>query len=272
MSNDSSKAASSADSTLTQGQEQERIPTSHVAWGPGTAILYGFLGAAIGVQVLLQFAVVFFMMALGMNESAISSWMSTISGQFIYTAAAEVSMFAAIFLYLTSRNASLRSIGLAKPRPSYIGIALLGVIVYFALYMLAVVIVSVFLPSIDLNQRQELGFNNPAGIAEYLMIFISLVVLPPIAEEVVFRGFIFSGLRSKLRFVPTALITSVLFAVLHLQFDSGAPLLWVAAIDTFILSFVLCFIREKTNSIWPTIGVHAIKNGIAFMLLYIFVQ
>lgn len=271
MSGDSSKVPISLPPILSQEQGISSA-AKEASWGPGAAILYGFLGAAIGIQVVVQFAVVFFMMALGMKESAISSWMSTISGQFIYMAIAEVSMFTAIFLYIRSRRSGLSSIGLNRPRLAYIGVALLGLVVYFALYMLAVAAVSILLPSIDLNQRQELGFNNPVGLAEYLMIFVSLVVLPPFVEEVIFRGFIFSGLRSKLRFLPTAFITSVLFAVLHLQFGSSTPLLWVAAIDTFILSFVLCFIREKTNSIWPTVGVHAIKNGIAFMLLYVFVR
>jgi membrane protease YdiL (CAAX protease family) len=59
-----------------------------------------------------------------------------------------------------------------------------------------------------------------------------------------------------------------LFGVAHLQFGSGAPLLWVAALDTFTLSIVLCYLREKTGSVWAGVFLHAIKNAIAFVALF----
>jgi len=84
-----------------------------------------------------------------------------------------------------------------------------------------------------------------------------------------FRGFVYTGLRTKLQPVGSALITSAVFASLHLEFGNGAPLLWVAAIDTFILSLVLCYLREKTGSLWPGICLHALKNFVAFATLYL---
>jgi len=94
-------------------------------------------------------------------------------------------------------------------------------------------------------------------------------VLPPLIEETVFRGFVYSGLRTKLKPVVAALITSAVFASLHLEFGNGKPLLWVAALDTFTLSMVLCYLRQKTNSLWPGIVLHALKNGLAFMSLFV---
>jgi membrane protease YdiL (CAAX protease family) len=94
-------------------------------------------------------------------------------------------------------------------------------------------------------------------------------VLPPIVEETVFRGFIFTGLRGKLKFVWAAVLTSLLFATAHLEFGSGKPLLWVAGLDTFTLSLALCYLREKTGSLWPGILLHALKNGVAFLSLFV---
>ncbi|MEJ0073120.1 MAG: CPBP family glutamic-type intramembrane protease [Candidatus Saccharibacteria bacterium] len=45
----------------------------------------------------------------------------------------------------------------------------------------------------------------------------------------------------------------------------------MGAIDTFTLSVVLCYIREKTGTLWSGVLIHALKNGIAFLSLYIFV-
>ena len=101
-----------------------------------------------------------------------------------------------------------------------------------------------------------------------MLVFISLVLLPPVVEEIVARGFLYTGLRSKLPKIVAALITSALFAAAHLQWGSGAPLLWVAALDTFTLSLVLVYLREKTGGLAASMGVHMLKNGLAFVVLF----
>ena len=178
-------------------------------------------------------------------------------------------MFASIILYLRRYKISLSTIGLNRFRGKYLIYVVLGTVVYFLAYFLVVSVVAAFVPSLNLQQEQNIGFNNPSGAMQLAMVFISLVVLPPIAEETIFRGFMYTGLRTKLTFPIAAVITSVFFAMGHLQIGQGTPLLWVAGIDTFVLSMVLCFIRERTGSIWPTLGIHMVKNFIAFMALYI---
>jgi membrane protease YdiL (CAAX protease family) len=65
-------------------------------------------------------------------------------------------------------------------------------------------------------------------------------------------------------------ITSSLFAIAHLQVGSGEPLLWSAAVDTFVLSLILIYLREKTGSLWTSVGLHSLKNFIAFLGLFVF--
>jgi uncharacterized protein len=78
------------------------------------------------------------------------------------------------------------------------------------------------------------------------------------------RGYLFSGLRMVWRFWPAVLVTSLFFGAAHLEFGSGGPLVWAAAIDTFILSAVLCFLRERTGALYAGIAVHMLNNLIAF--------
>lgn len=94
-------------------------------------------------------------------------------------------------------------------------------------------------------------------------------MLPPLVEELLMRGFLYKGLKNGLRRAWAVLITSALFAIAHLQFGSGSALLWAAAIDTFVLSLVLIYLVEKSRSLWPAIGVHAMKNGFAFLFLFV---
>jgi len=236
--------------------------------GPFTGVLYGFGVALLGVQIGVGLLLGFVLGLSGMGSSEINQWVSTIHGQFIFTAVAEVMMFGAIIAYLRYHKIKLATIGLHRFRAKYLLYVFLGTVAYFLIYFLVVSLVAAFVPSLNLQQEQNVGFKDPSGAFQLAMVFISLVILPPIAEETVFRGFMYTGLRSKLAFPVAAVITSIFFAMGHLQIGQGTPLLWIAGIDTFILSMVLCYVREKTGSIFPTIGIHMVKNLIAFVFLY----
>lgn len=140
---------------------------------------------------------------------------------------------------------------------------------YFAIYIALVLALKALIPSLNTGQEQELGFGEHVAGADLAYVLMSLVLLPPIVEEILVRGFLYTGLRSKFPKIPAALITSILFAMAHLQFGSGNALLWIAALDTFTLSMVLVYLRDKTDSLVAPIGVHMLKNGIAFMSLFI---
>jgi membrane protease YdiL (CAAX protease family) len=93
--------------------------------------------------------------------------------------------------------------------------------------------------------------------------------MPAIVEEILVRGFLYSGLLKKLSVVSAALIASGIFALAHLQFLSGQPLVFIAAIDTFVLSLALIWLRQKTGNIWPGVVVHMLKNSLAFVSIFI---
>jgi membrane protease YdiL (CAAX protease family) len=93
------------------------------------------------------------------------------------------------------------------------------------------------------------------------MAFIALVIIAPIAEEVLFRGYLYGKLRSHASVLVATLLTSALFGAVHMQ--------WNVAIDTFILSLAMCYLRELTGTIWAGTLVHMIKNGLAFTLIFI---
>lgn len=192
--------------------------------------------------------------------------------QLSFIGAVDVLSLGAVAYFLRQRKASFDSIGLNKPALKHVVYMLSGFAVYFVLYILSIIFISKFIPGLKLDQKQELGFNGAAHGRELIPIFISLVLLPPVVEEIVVRGFLFSGLRSKWSLPVSAIITSALFAAAHLGEGGSGGLLWVAGIDTFILSMVLCYMRDKTGSLWPGIGIHMIKNGLAFILLFNIVQ
>jgi membrane protease YdiL (CAAX protease family) len=192
----------------------------------------------------------------------------SVIAQFVYILLAETFAIWLVFKLLRWARVKRQQIGMIRPRVKDIVYTLSGYGVYFVSYIIVIVIASHFSNLINIGQSQKIGFESASGTGPLILVFISLVVLPPIAEEIMFRGFLFSSLRQKFRFRYAVIITSVLFGIAHLQFGSGAPLLWVAAIDTFILSCVLCYLREKSNSLWPSILLHGLKNFIAYIALF----
>ena len=73
-----------------------------------------------------------------------------------------------------------------------------------------------------------------------------------------FRGFLFQGLMcSRLGPTGAVLLTSLLWAVIHLQYGP------VEITFIFLLGVVLGCIRLKTGSIWTPFLVHAVSNLIA---------
>jgi membrane protease YdiL (CAAX protease family) len=85
---------------------------------------------------------------------------------------------------------------------------------------------------------------------------VMLVVVAPVAEELIFRGLGFAALGSVA--VP---VTSLLFAVAH-----GLPSLLV---EVAVAGLVLAEIRRRTASVLPGIGVHMTFNGLALVIAFL---
>lgn len=203
-----------------------------------------------------------------LNADQADAWLqSSAWGTFVFVLLIEVATLLLIYYFLKVRRLKFSFLGLNKPKYKYLLYAVIGFVAYFIIYIVGLIIAKAFFPGLDLEQKQELGFDTATQGWDLLPILISLVVIPPLAEEIVARGFLFGGLRTRLNFIVAAVITSALFALAHLG-EASNGLLWVAAIDTFILSLVLCYFREKTGSLWPSIYIHMLKNGLAFIILF----
>lgn len=264
MSKDSSKK-----SPIEQAAEVTAME-SKVPWSPILAVV-----AVVVIYFVSQFvgglALSLYPAIRHWNDVQANKWINnSIFAQFIYVAIAEALTVFAVVQFLKHYKISLKLIGIKRFKGEDVLYALTGFGIYFISYAIVLQIVTKLIPSLNVNQQQQIGFNNAAGVGQLVLTAISLVILPPIAEEILMRGFLYTSLKKSLPKIVAALITSIIFATAHLEFGQGAPLLWVAAIDTFVLSLVLVFIRERTGRLWGSMGVHALKNTVAFISIYIF--
>ncbi len=256
----------SAENVTRQSTELGR-PRS-TPWGPLASVLYGLGVAFVGGSVLAGVIVTAILSMLGVSSQAITNWYSGAFGGLVYSLIGAACTAGLIAWYVRLRNGRLSDLGIVAFKWRQLRVAFGGIIVYLIVYISAASVLQALVPAFNLEQKQDIGFTTPNGSLQLAAVFIALVIIPPLIEELVFRGFIFSGLRRRFGIAITAVLTSILFAVGHLQFGNGAPLLWSAATDTFILSMVMCYVRERTGSITPTIIMHMLKNALAFYYLY----
>lgn len=140
---------------------------------------------------------------------------------------------------------------------------LLSLLAFFLYIIVSGFILDLFknFPWFQVNQAQDVGFSHYLIGLDRIFAFISLVILAPIFEELIFRGWLYGKIRKKISLIPAILIVSILFGFMHGQ--------WNVGVNVFVLSLFLCGLREFTGTIYASILLHMIKNGLAFYFMYV---
>ena len=141
-----------------------------------------------------------------------------------------------------------------------IGLAPIGYAVSILLAYVLTAAFSIF-PWFNAAEAQNVGFNNIATGLDRVVAFIALAVVAPIAEELIFRGWLYGKLRAHVNMVISIIIVSLLFAIAHLQ--------WNVGVTVFAMSVVNCLLREITGTIYSGTILHIIRNAIAFYAVFI---
>lgn len=99
------------------------------------------------------------------------------------------------------------------------------------------------------------------------LLWMAVVVAAPIFEEVFFRGFLFEGFRcSRLGPAGAVILTSILWAVIHLQYD----LYEISSV--FVFGVVLGIARSRTDSVLVPIAMHSLNNLVATIEAAVFIH
>lgn len=247
-----------------------RVP--RVPWNPWFGIVFLVLAYYFS-QFVSGLLLSVFPLIRHWNYRQSTDWLNnSVPAQFIYVLLAESLMIGALYVFLRVYRQRFSVIGFVKPRWRDLGFGLIGALIYYVLYLfIAVPLVTHLLPSLNVDQAQQIGFQHVHGLAQLTLTFISLAILPPLAEEIMVRGFLYSSWRKAVPKLVAITLTSLMFASAHLPEGGAAGPLYIAAVDTFVLSVVLIGLRERTGSLWAGITTHAIKNSVAFMALFIFI-
>lgn len=122
---------------------------------------------------------------------------------------------------------------------------------YFYLIILGVILslmYNVFAYYLNFALKTSL-FDNNSNVAVTLL---STGILGPIIEELMFRGIIYNELKSKYSNMKSILITTIFFAIIHINI--------IQILYALIIGFILIFVYEKYNNIKAPIILHMASN------------
>jgi CAAX protease family protein len=98
-------------------------------------------------------------------------------------------------------------------------------------------------------------YQTALGTGWLLPLWIAIIVITPLGEELLFRGFLFRGwLQSPNDASLAIILTSGLWAIIHLQYD------WFVIAQVFTFGLLLGWMRWATGSTILTMLLHGLIN------------
>jgi membrane protease YdiL (CAAX protease family) len=91
------------------------------------------------------------------------------------------------------------------------------------------------------------------------LVFLSGVVIAPIAEEIVFRGYLYKAFRDRFRPSYAIVLSAALFSAIHFEL--------LAAAQLFVIGVVCAYVYEETGNLMAPITLHVLNNAVAFLYL-----
>ncbi len=182
----------------------------------------------------------------------------SVMANFILAVASAIAGLGLVFGYVRHYKVSWQSLGWRRFKVLQAVGYLLAIFIIFVIGAELLIQLLALVDPAAANQAQSDTLIDGAVHHRWLAI-IGLVIVPPIIEETVFRGFIFPALAKRWGWWPGAIASSVLFGFAHLQANVG--------LYTFLLGLLLCFMYTRLRSIFPGMALHMINNYLAFLAL-----
>jgi membrane protease YdiL (CAAX protease family) len=130
--------------------------------------------------------------------------------------------------------------------------------------VLAGMLVQLF-PGLSDARASNTELLRQQSFAGLLVFAVLAVTVAPVLEELLFRGLVLRGLMLRIGFWPAALLSSAVFGLLHATAADASGLLVVASIT--VLGLGLCLLVRRTGRLGPSIGVHALHNAVAVLVV-----
>lgn len=170
-----------------------------------------------------------------------------------------VLLMATSALVIRVRGGNLKQYLALRPFSLAVGMGMIGLLLIFMIGSQALTYVL---------DKSPLAFVDPLyqSVSSVWLLIFAMVIVAPIYEELIFRGILWSAIAEQFTSPPdteyrgaivASLVTSLIFAVIHLQYG-------IYEISTIVvLALLFCYARIKSGSLILPILLHIINNGAA---------
>ena len=168
-------------------------------------------------------------------------------------------LVALIMILIRLRGGNWQRYLALKPFSVAIGVGMLGLLLIF---MIGSQALTYWL------DKSPLVFVDPLyqSVSSVWLLIFAMVIVAPLYEELVFRGLLWSAIAEQFLTSPNqeqrgaiiaSIITSLIFAVIHLQYG-------IYEISTIVvLALIFCYARIKSGSLLLPMLLHIVNNGAA---------
>jgi len=134
----------------------------------------------------------------------------------------------------------------------------------YAVLVVVLVLLTTLLPGGDLlnqafSQTGERILSTARSLPARVGLFVLICMVAPVVEELIFRGFVYPGLRRRMSVTGAVVTSALFFALMHNNPAAIAPIA--------IIGIVLAVLYERNLSLVPSIVCHALNNTLVFFLM-----
>jgi uncharacterized protein len=234
-------------------------------WGPWATVGWSImcLVALFGVQIAVE--IIFVIVRIAGHPGAAPDDLSAIGAELstdgnmlaAATLASTPVVVGLVTLLIWIRGCPIREyLGLKRPSARSLTVAIAG---------LAVVLVGTDLTSYLLGRPLVPKVMVDFYCNSWLPFLVfAVVVLAPLGEETLFRGFLYKGIASSRAGPITAIVVStMIFALIHFQYD------WYGVLGVGVMGLYLGIVRYGSSSLLLTMVLHAIANMVATAEIFV---
>ncbi len=148
---------------------------------------------------------------------------------------------------VTPEQSRLRLLGITRASPRHLAAA---VVLGASVWLISMWLLAALASQLDVTAPP--GLNQAIQRSPLPMAILTLVVMAPIGEELVFRGVLARGLATRLPTVAAIAISAALFSLYHRNL--------VQALPTFMIGIPLAWLAIRSDSLIPGVILHALNN------------
>ena len=238
--------------------------TADLDFGPGSGrgrfaawcIILGF--TLIWIIVSIAGVLVFFILGriFGMSFE-VSLWFSTLV---TYAVVIPITL---LFLHYDGDLSSIRRmLRLETPKKAALLLAGIPLIVTIMDFILNLIYGFAYIGAFGEPSLPDIGVTWESSNLSIVLVLLSTVIIGPVAEELMFRGYVLDSIRKMHGDVLGIILSALLFGMIHF-FDPYT-------VGMATLGGVLYgYIRVKTGSLWPSVVSHMIWNAMAMVVTYL---